>query len=172
MLRSFWRFMQRLPAEKPRAVDRTENEDMLQTIVLFCHLAVALLIIALVLLQRGKGADAGTGFGAGASGTVFGARGSASFFSRATAVLATVFFITSLALAYLGGQVAEPDSILDSLSEPAGLSVAPPAGVDSDDGGLPGVLDDAAPGFDPTIEIESAAGEVDEPDNGLPEVPE
>ena len=65
---------------------------MIKTLVLFGHLMVACLIIALVLLQRGKGAEAGTGFGAGASGTVFGARGSASFFSRATAFLATLFY--------------------------------------------------------------------------------
>lgn len=76
----------------------------IQTLVLLCHLLLAMAIIGLVLLQRGKGAEAGTGFGAGASGTVFGARGSASFFSRATAVLATLFFATSLALAYFATQ--------------------------------------------------------------------
>jgi len=73
-------------------------------IVLGIHVFLALGIVALVLLQRGKGADAGAGFGAGASGTVFGARGSASAFSRATAVLAALFFITSLTLAYLSGR--------------------------------------------------------------------
>ena len=87
---------------------------MLQTVVLIAHVGVALLIIGLVLLQRGKGADAGTGFGAGASGTVFGARGSATFFSRATGVLATVFFVTSLALAYLSTQRTAPTSLLES----------------------------------------------------------
>ena len=63
---------------------------MLHTIVLVVHVVVALMIIGLVLLQRGKGAEAGTGFGAGASGTVFGARGSANFLSRTTGVLADV----------------------------------------------------------------------------------
>jgi preprotein translocase subunit SecG len=77
------------------------------------HLVVCMLIVALVLLQRGKGADAGTGFGAGASGTVFGARGSANFFSRSTAVLATLFFITSLSLAYLASRVTAPRGILE-----------------------------------------------------------
>jgi preprotein translocase subunit SecG len=73
-----------------------------------------LLIIVLVLLQRGKGADAGAAFGAGASGTVFGARGSSSFFSRATAVCATAFFISSLTLAYLSSQTASaPASLLE-----------------------------------------------------------
>ena len=102
---------------------------MLHTIVLISHVLIAALIVALVLLQRGKGADAGTGFGAGASGTVFGARGSATFFSRATAVLATLFFVTSLALAYLATQRAAPASLLQSgstapTSQPA--PVAPP----------------------------------------------
>jgi preprotein translocase subunit SecG len=85
---------------------------MIETLVLFGHLVVAGLIIALVLLQRGKGAEAGSGFGAGASGTVFGARGSASFFSRATAVLATLFFATSLALAYFSTQATGPQGLL------------------------------------------------------------
>ena len=93
---------------------------MLQTIVLLLHLAVCALIVALVLLQRGKGADAGTGFGAGASGTVFGSRGSANFFSRSTAVLAALFFATSLTLAYLSSQRPAPRSILEGsvLDEP------------------------------------------------------
>jgi preprotein translocase subunit SecG len=86
---------------------------MLQTAVLVAHVGIALLIIGLVLLQRGKGADAGTGFGAGASGTVFGARGSATFFSRATGVLATLFFATSLGLAYLATQRAAPTSLIE-----------------------------------------------------------
>ena len=86
---------------------------MLQTIVLVAHVGIALLIIGLVLLQRGKGADAGTGFGAGASGTVFGARGSATFFSRVTGVLAALFFITSLTLAWLATQRTAPSSLLE-----------------------------------------------------------
>ncbi len=84
-----------------------------QSIVLTFHVAVALVIVALVLLQRGKGASAGSGFGSGASGTVFGARGSASFLSRATAVLATLFFGTSLSLAYLARQQTVPTSLLE-----------------------------------------------------------
>jgi len=86
---------------------------VLQQLVLMFHVGVALLIVALVLLQRGKGASAGSGFGAGASGTVFGSRGSASFLSRATAVLATLFFMTSLSLAYLSGRQTAPTSILE-----------------------------------------------------------
>jgi preprotein translocase subunit SecG len=86
---------------------------MLQTLATVSHVFLAVAIIALVLLQRGKGADAGAAFGAGASGTVFGSRGTTSFLSRTTAVLATLFFITSLGLAYLAGQRTEPDSILE-----------------------------------------------------------
>ena len=87
----------------------------LQTVILVGHTAIALLIIILVLLQRGKGADAGAAFGAGASGTVFGARGSSSFFSRMTAVLATAFFATSLGLAFLSSQRTEaPASLIES----------------------------------------------------------
>ena len=79
-------------------------------------------IVALVLVQRGKGADAGAGFGSGASGTVFGARGARTALSRATAILAAVFMITCLVLTYMGThQVAEPKSVLDTLkSAPAG----------------------------------------------------
>ncbi len=73
---------------------------MLQNVIVFVHGLLCFAIVALVLLQRGKGADAGAGFGAGASGTVFGARGSATFFSKLTAVLATLFFMTSLSLAW------------------------------------------------------------------------
>ena len=98
---------------------------MLQTIVLVAHVGVALLIIGLVLLQRGKGADAGTGFGAGASGTVFGARGSATFFSRATGVLATLFFVTSLALAYLATEQTAPRSLLETAPVPESSAPAP-----------------------------------------------
>ena len=88
--------------------------NTIQKFMLITHTLIALGIIALVLLQRGKGADAGAAFGAGASGTVFGARGSGSFFSRATAVLATAFFASSLTLAYLSSQRStEPDSLLE-----------------------------------------------------------
>ena len=77
------------------------------------HVFLAIGIIGLVLLQRGKGADAGTAFGAGASGTVFGARGAANFLSRTTAVFAALFFATSLGLAWIGSQTSEPTSLLD-----------------------------------------------------------
>jgi preprotein translocase subunit SecG len=71
------------------------------SVILVFHVLVALAVIGLVLLQHGKGADMGSGFGGGSSGSLFGASGSANFLSRATAVLATIFFLTSLGLAYL-----------------------------------------------------------------------
>lgn len=89
---------------------------MVQQIVLALHILISLMIVGLVLLQRGKGADAGTGFGAGASGTVFGARGSANFLSRTTAVLAATFFVTSLALAFLSNERREPDSLIERIT--------------------------------------------------------
>jgi preprotein translocase subunit SecG len=118
---------------------------MLQTIVLVAHVAIALLIIGLVLLQRGKGADAGTGFGAGASGTVFGARGSATFFSRATGVLATFFFVTSLALAYLATQQTAPRSLLEGATAPQTTAPAPVAQPPPGASELPALQNDAPP---------------------------
>jgi preprotein translocase subunit SecG len=95
---------------------------MLHSILMVIHILSATCIVALVLVQRGKGADAGAGFGAGASGTVFGARGATTALSRATAVLATVFMITSLSLAYMGttrSSSSAPTSVLDRLAEQA-----------------------------------------------------
>ncbi|HEY3783990.1 MAG TPA: preprotein translocase subunit SecG [Steroidobacteraceae bacterium] len=93
---------------------------MLRTILTVVQCFSAFAIIGLVLIQRGKGAEAGAGFGAGASGTVFGARGATTALSRATAICAAIFMINSLALAYMGTkQAAEPKSILDEASEPA-----------------------------------------------------
>jgi preprotein translocase subunit SecG len=108
--------------------------ETIQKGVLIAHTVIALGIIALVLLQRGKGADAGAAFGAGASGTVFGSRGSGSFFSRATAVLATAFFASSLTLAYLSSQ---RDSSQESLIDP-GLAVEEPVNE------APVIIDEAA----------------------------
>ena len=85
----------------------------MKTIVLAVHLLVSFSLVALVLIQRGKGADIGAAFGSGASQTVFGARGSGSFLTRATAVLAAVFFVTSLTLAYLTGQHVQRHSVTE-----------------------------------------------------------
>lgn len=93
---------------------------------------VAGLIIVFVLLQRGKGAETGAAFGAGASGTVFGARGSANFLSRVTAVLATLFFATSLVLTGVGRPKPE-QSLLDTIEQVAPADEeAAPANEDED----------------------------------------
>ena len=86
---------------------------MVHTLILVAHIVVAVALIALVLVQQGKGADAGAAFGSGASATMFGSRGSASFLSRTTAILATAFFLTSLTLAYFATQTAVPKSVVE-----------------------------------------------------------
>ena len=90
---------------------------MLHNILLVIHLLVAIGVIGLVLIQQGKGADAGAAFGGGASSTVFGSQGSSSFLTRATGILATIFFITSLSLAYLSVQNITPTSVVDTVTE-------------------------------------------------------
>jgi preprotein translocase subunit SecG len=114
------------------------------------------MIIGLVLLQRGKGAEAGTGFGAGASGTVFGARGSSNFLSHATGILATLFFLSSLTLAYLGTQRVAPSSLLETSAPAPGAApqVAPPPATPSE---LPTLPSDSAPAAEG--ETPNAAGE-------------
>ncbi len=87
----------------------------MQSIFMVVHVLLAIGIIALVLLQHGKGADAGAAFGSGASSTVFGARGSGSFLTRTTAILAALFFATSLSLAYMAGNTGKQESALESL---------------------------------------------------------
>jgi preprotein translocase subunit SecG len=102
---------------------------MLRGVILGVHVLLALMIIALVLLQRGKGAEAGAGFGSGASGTVFGARGTSTLFSKLTAVFAALFFVTSLSLAYIGSHATvEPTSVLERAAQAAAAapSKAPP----------------------------------------------
>jgi preprotein translocase subunit SecG len=105
---------------------------MLRGVILGVHVLLALMIIGLVLLQRGKGAEAGAGFGSGASGTVFGARGTSTLFSKLTAVFAALFFVTSLSLAYLGSHATvEPTSVLERAAQAAAAapSKAPPPAI-------------------------------------------
>ncbi len=93
---------------------------MLYQVIIVIHILLGLSIIGLVLMQQGKGADAGAAFGSGASGSVFGAQGSASFLSRTTAVFATLFFLTSLGLAVYGGFHTKKADLIDTIStEPA-----------------------------------------------------
>jgi preprotein translocase subunit SecG len=93
---------------------------MLRSFILSVHILLALMIIGLVLMQRGKGAEAGAGFGSGASGTVFGARGTATLFSKLTAAFAAAFFGTSLLLAYMGPRsTAEPTTVIERAAQAA-----------------------------------------------------
>jgi len=106
--------------------------DIWLNVVIGLHVLVALAIIGLVLLQHGKGADMGSGFGGGASSSLFGATGSANFLSRATAVLATLFFLTSLALAYLAtnkqhGSGGVLDAVKKEMSVPGKPEAQKPA---------------------------------------------
>jgi preprotein translocase subunit SecG len=123
---------------------------MLHTSLMIIHFFAAAGIVALVLLQRGKGAEAGAGFGAGASGTVFGARGAGTALSRATAILAGVFMITSLSLTYVGSRTAAPPaSVLDRLAQPGSTppgNASPAASVPS-----PAAPSPAAPSPAPVV---------------------
>jgi len=110
---------------RPFAIERFL---MLRGIILGVHVLLALMIIGLVLLQRGKGAEAGAGFGSGASGTVFGARGTSTLFSKLTAVFAAMFFATSLTLAYIGARPSgEPTSVLERAAQAAAAAQPQPA---------------------------------------------
>ncbi|MBO9481996.1 preprotein translocase subunit SecG [Salinisphaera sp. G21_0] len=84
----------------------------METIILLVHVLVAVGVIAMIMLQQGKGAETGASFGSGASQTVFGSQGSANFLSRTTAILATIFFVTSIGLAMMARQKA--DSVADA----------------------------------------------------------
>ncbi len=123
--------------------------SIIETMVLVAHLIVAVAICGFVLLQHGKGADMGAAFGSGSSGSLFGAAGSANFLSRATAVLATIFFITSLGLTWYGmsrsapGALMEQPGLMDKLAPKA--SDAPPAPTGTGPSAIPGT----APAADP-----------------------
>jgi len=101
----------------------------METLIILLHILIAVAIIAFVLLQQGKGADMGAAFGSGASATLFGSRGTANFLTRTTAVLATVFFVANLALAYLASSPSEPASVTREIAPSA--PAAPPAGTPS-----------------------------------------
>ncbi|HIZ50874.1 MAG TPA: preprotein translocase subunit SecG [Candidatus Pseudomonas excrementavium] len=112
---------------------------MIETVVVIVHLLVAIGLVGLILIQQGKGAEAGASFGSGASGTVFGSQGSATFLSRLTAVLATVFFLTSLGLAFYASHKAT--EIRDAGLPVPVLESAPVAPISED---VP-VLEEQAP---------------------------
>jgi preprotein translocase subunit SecG len=101
--------------------------NALLTILLAVQMISAVVMVGLILVQHGKGADMGAAFGSGGSGSLFGATGSANFLSRTTAVLATVFFVTTLLLAYFG--MARPTvssgSVLEGVTAPAPAAPVP-----------------------------------------------
>jgi preprotein translocase subunit SecG len=100
----------------------------MKELILVIHVLTAVGLVALVLVQQSKGADIGAAFGSGASQTLFGARGSANFLTRLTALLATIFFVTSLTLAVLATRGGGPRSVTDTVtSEPVAPATAPPA---------------------------------------------
>jgi preprotein translocase subunit SecG len=109
--------------------------EFMYSLLLTVHILVGLGVIGLVLLQHGKGADMGAAFGSGASGSLFGASGSANFLSRTTGVLAAMFFATSLGLSYLAtAQPKTGGSVMDKLPVQAAPAVPAPieAGGSSD----------------------------------------
>lgn len=102
----------------------------METVILVFHVLAALAIIGLVLLQHGKGADMGAAFGGGSSGSLFGSTGSANFLSRATAILATVFFLTSLGLTWYSAHRTESKGVMSgkpAIQAPAPAPATAPA---------------------------------------------
>jgi len=97
----------------------------MQSVLVVVHLFLAIGLVGLILIQHGKGADMGAAFGSGASASVFGARGASNFLSRTTGILAALFFVTSLALAYFAMQSTEPETLMEGV-QPAAVEVAEP----------------------------------------------
>ena len=133
----------------------------MEQFILIFHFLVAIALIALVLIQQGKGAEAGASFGAGASQTVFGSGGGWNFFSKSTAILATIFFVTSVSLAV----IAKNKTVMDDFSIPELESVPSELPLESE---LPGMSSDSElPGLDSDSELpgldssdEAAAAEI------------
>jgi len=112
----------------------------METLVLVIHVLAALVLVGLVLLQHGKGADVGAAFGSGSAGSVFGSAGSANFLSRATAILATVFFVTSMGLTFFSTRKTEHKGVMatppatQEKSLPAQIPPTAPAGQGAPEG--------------------------------------
>jgi preprotein translocase subunit SecG len=139
--------------------------SMLESILLVVHLLVAVAVCGFVLLQHGKGADMGAAFGSGASGSLFGAAGSANFLSRTTAVLAAVFFLSSLGLTWFGTTRSGPRSVIqqgvmDKLPAPKATDMPPvPTGAAPGSAAEPAkAVAPAAPATAPAAPAGSTAG--------------
>jgi preprotein translocase subunit SecG len=105
-----------------------------ETLVWVVHVITAVVLVGLVLMQHGKGADMGASFGSGSAGSLFGSSGSANFLSRSTAVAAAIFFMTSMTLTYLYANPSRPQGVMDRQSVVQPVQVAPaPAGGDAGD---------------------------------------
>ncbi|MET0064801.1 MAG: preprotein translocase subunit SecG [Candidatus Thiodiazotropha sp.] len=102
----------------------------MQTLLTVFHIFLAVGLVGLILIQHGKGADMGAAFGSGASGTVFGAKGSASFLTRTTAILATLFFVTSIAMGYFATQGEAPKGVMEGFQEAPEMPAAEPRASD------------------------------------------
>ncbi|GJH12408.1 preprotein translocase subunit SecG [Caballeronia novacaledonica] len=118
----------------------------MKTLIIVVQLLSALGVIGLVLLQHGKGADMGAAFGSGASGSLFGATGSANFLSRTTAVLAAVFFVTTLTLTYLGSY--KPQTSAGVLGGAAPVPTSAPAAASAGSAPASAPVASSAPGAD------------------------
>jgi len=137
-----------------------------ETVLLALHVLAAAALVGFVLLQHGKGADMGAAFGSGSSGSLFGAAGSANFLSRSTAILATIFFLTSLGLTYFGSMHSGPRDIMKEGATPT--APAPAAkdvkdAKDSKSGDVPqgaAPTSPAAPATPPAKDNESKPGDV------------
>ena len=105
----------------------------METLVWVVHLLTAVVLVGLVLMQHGKGADMGASFGSGSAGSLFGSSGSANFLSRSTAVAATIFFITSMTLTYMSSNPSQQQGVMDRQGATQPVQAAPaPASSDTD----------------------------------------
>jgi preprotein translocase subunit SecG len=128
--------------------------NVLLTVILAVQMLSAITMIGLILIQHGKGADMGAAFGSGSSGSLFGASGSANFLSRTTAVLATVFFICTLALAYFGNlRSPTSGSVLERTQQSAPATPVAPAAAPAASGAgqIPGTSVPAAASTAPAV---------------------
>ncbi len=144
--------------------------EFAQTILLVVQVFVALTLIGFILIQHGKGADAGAAFGSGASGTVFGSQGSGNFFTKVTAILAAIFLANSLALGYLAANREAPTSLIDdtelveqvekdAATEELGKALEQAAEKAKAEGGN---LDAATDSWDPATTVEAIKESVEE----------
>ncbi|MET0004210.1 MAG: preprotein translocase subunit SecG [Candidatus Thiodiazotropha sp.] len=135
----------------------------MQTILTVFHIFLAVGLVGLILIQHGKGADMGAAFGSGASGTVFGAKGSASFLTRTTALMATLFFITSMVMAYFASQRNEQVGVMEALDQAPAVQVEevqqsdiPPVPVESDIPAIVPLAEEATPAIEAVPPVEPA----------------